>query len=142
MRKECSGEQPGTFIVFKRNYKISEDGTTFTGYIQIVRKYVEGNETVSEEMPHGQGTLSWPDGSYYQGDFVNGLAEGVGIKVMANDDIYQGDFRDDKFNGNGQYHDVKQKMKYIGSWYNGYKHGKGREEFENGSRFVGNFAFG
>lgn len=93
-------------------------------------------------IPHGQGTKTKPDGSYYSGEFINGAAEGLGTAIFENGDSYQGDFQADTYYGFGQFYHAKLKMKYIGYFREGLKHGKGREEFEDGSLFVGYFVKG
>lgn len=49
----------------------------------------------------GQGVMTWPDNSMYQGQFVNGKMEGKGVKVWANGTRYEGIWKNDNFHGDG-----------------------------------------
>ena len=46
----------------------------------------------------------WKDGAKYEGEWLNGKANGRGTFYHINGDIYEGDFRDDRANGNGVYY--------------------------------------
>ena len=39
---------------------------------------------------HGFGRLTWKDGSYYEGEWKNDKAEGFGILMHSDGDIYKG----------------------------------------------------
>ena len=83
--------------------------------------------------------LLYEDGNYYEGEWKNGKKNGKGKLYYKNSDLlYDGDFLDDKFEGNGKYnnknnHDKFDEGKryyenggyYIGEFVNGLRHGKG-----------------
>lgn len=49
-------------------------------------------------IPHGkEGTLIYPSGYVYTGDFVKGQREGVGKLMIPKGPTYEGDWKDDKF---------------------------------------------
>ena len=50
---------------------------------------MEGDWTA---MGTGTGSLVWPDGTRYDGPFINGAPHGQGVKVWANGDRYEGAF--------------------------------------------------
>ena len=53
-------------------------------------------------MLHGKGKKIWVDGSVYEGQFVNGKAEGTGRFIDSkNGFIYMGNWQNDKTNGQG-----------------------------------------
>lgn len=54
-------------------------------------------------IKHGKGVQIWPDGATYDGEWRNGMAEGVGTFNHANGDVYQGEFMQDRANGYGVY---------------------------------------
>ena len=75
------------------------NGVVYTG--QWKKNYIKGHGTfhfpngnVMEgdwtSMGNGTGYLTWPDGSRYDGPFVNGAPHGQGVKVWANGDRYEG----------------------------------------------------
>ena len=51
-----------------------------------------------ESQKDGRGVQIWPDGSRYDGFWVNEEAQGYGRLVHANGDVYEGEFKNDKFN--------------------------------------------
>ena len=52
---------------------------------------------------NGKGKFTWSDGSYYEGDFVDGLFEGVGTYYFEeNKKTYFGQFREGKIDGEGE----------------------------------------
>ena len=62
----------------------------------------------------GQGRYEWNDGSYYEGTFKDGV-----------------------FNGKGIYYFADLAKTYNGEFENGSMHGFGREEWFDGSMYVG-----
>ena len=109
----------------------------------------------------GKGTLTWPDGNVYAGDWMEGQRHGSGKFVWKNGTEYIGDWRNDKSTGKGTYTwvdrdekkyigDVKDDKfhgsgvmfyangdKYSGSWVNGKRHGKGTYTFNDGTAYKG-----
>lgn len=43
----------------------------------------------------GKGTLVWPDGSIYEGYFLDDKASGRGRLIHADGDVYDGDWKND-----------------------------------------------
>lgn len=85
---------------------------------------------------HGKGVLyNDDDRSFYTGHFKNNKKHGVGsIEQEIFDEltqdykdivIYQGSFKNDEFNGYGQFLDVVQNQTYIGYFKNHCKNGQG-----------------
>ena len=74
----------------------------------------------------------WDDDKYYIGEFQNNLPYGKGTKYYSNGNIlYEGDFINGKFEGNGKYI-CEDGDYYIGEWKNGLSHGKGTYYYSNG----------
>lgn len=42
---------------------------------------------------HGEGVMTYADGSSYEGEFINGKMEGNGTKNFVNGDAYTGKFK-------------------------------------------------
>jgi hypothetical protein len=49
----------------------------------------------------GMGVMTYPDGSYYIGQFENEKMCGKGRMTQANGDVFQGDWKNNMANGNG-----------------------------------------
>uniref|UniRef100_A0A669CCL0 Alsin Rho guanine nucleotide exchange factor ALS2 n=1 Tax=Oreochromis niloticus TaxID=8128 RepID=A0A669CCL0_ORENI len=78
---------------------------------------------------HGRGTMKWPDGRLYKGNFKNGLEDGYGECVIPNKllnktDTYQGQWREGKIHGFGKYKYASGEV-YEGCFCDGQRHGYG-----------------
>ena len=117
----------------------------------------------------GTGRIEWKDGSWYEGDIRNGVREGCGVYtcVTENPFVYDGEWRNDMFNGSGTcyYGEMGSPHRYVGEfvdcvregkgtmyypsgnvyegeWHAGKRHGHGKFTWVNGSYYVGEFADG
>ncbi|XP_074550664.1 alsin-like isoform X2 [Halichoeres trimaculatus] len=78
---------------------------------------------------HGSGTMRWPDGRVYCGNFKHGQEDGFGQcvipnKVLNKADIYQGHWKDGKIHGFGKYKYATSEV-YEGCFCDGKRHGYG-----------------
>jgi len=105
----------------------SGDGAVFRGY--------------SKNSRHGQGTMKWPNGDEYVGDWKNDKMDGQGIMTWSNGDLYEGDWKDDVMNGQGTYIWANGD-EYTGSWRNGMQDGQGTFTFADGEVISGVFRNG
>ena len=60
-------------------------------------------ERNSDGKPHGQGTVTWADGTTYTGEFKDGNFNGQGTMRYTDGDTHTGEWKDDKENGQGTY---------------------------------------
>ncbi|XP_018592023.1 MORN repeat-containing protein 1-like [Scleropages formosus] len=111
---------------------------------------------------HGRGKFIMKDGSFYEGDFVDGEIEGNGVRYWARTgDSYSGQFHCGELHGfgvmeygsghryEGQFsyglregHGVlsdKVGHRYEGSFHENKKHGEGKMKFRNGDRYEGDW---
>jgi hypothetical protein len=95
----------------------------------------------TKEILAEKGTFTYPDGSKYEGDFVNGKRDGKGTYTYANGSTYQGEFSDNKYNGQGTYTGANGNQ-YVGAFLNGNYHGKGAYLYANGNQYIGDFING
>uniref|UniRef100_A0A4W6DJM0 Alsin Rho guanine nucleotide exchange factor ALS2 n=1 Tax=Lates calcarifer TaxID=8187 RepID=A0A4W6DJM0_LATCA len=95
---------------------------------------------------HGRGTMKWPDGRTYTGNFKNGLEDGYGEciipnKVLNKPDTYQGHWKDGKIHGFGKYKYASGEV-YEGCFCDGQRHGygmlsSGKQARTSSSVFIG-----
>ena len=79
----------------------------------------------------GHGRYEWEDGSYYEGNFKDGIFDGSGVYYFADlKKTYIGDFKEANMEGFGkeQWEDGKV---YIGYFKKGRKHGEGTMTYPN-----------
>ena len=94
-----------------------------------------------QKLRHGIGKLIWPNHSYYIGNFENNVCSGHGFLMLNEDEIKEGEWKNDQLNGN-----VSITMKnyiYNGEFLNDLPHGKGEIFYvQQGGRYEGEFSFG
>jgi hypothetical protein len=73
---------------------------------------------------HGQGTLSYRDGSFYTGSWTNGALQGQGTHLDALGNRYEGAFVDGQPHGQGIYR-AAEGWTYTGPFNNGQRNGTG-----------------
>lgn len=77
----------------------------------------------------------------YEGDWKKGCREGQGKLAYLNNDVYQGEFFQDKRNGVGTFRSAGGGY-YEGSWKEGLAHGTGNMYYANGEVYIGNWQMG
>ena len=87
--------------------------------------------------------IIYDNGNYYKGDIVNGLSHGKGILYGKDRKIkYEGEFINGQAEGFGNYY-YENGESYIGQWKNDLKHGKGILYYKNGEiKYEGDFIKG
>jgi hypothetical protein len=99
---------------------------------------VEGN------CDNGYGKKLWKDGGFEKGNWKNGKLEGEGVQFFGKTsdfagDTYEGEFKDDKYNGKGTYHDVSNGATHVGYWKDDQPNGKGIVRFDENSKWPGEY---
>ena len=90
---------------------------------------------------HGQGTKTWTDGRRYDGDWRDGELDGSGTYTWADGGHYQGGFRAGKLHGRG-IRTWANGDRYEGNWRNGKHHGRGIKTWTDGRRYDGDWRDG
>ena len=93
-------------------------------------------------MKDGKGKQTWPNGSYYDGNWSNNLPEGQGVFKKPNGDTLSGNFHKGRAHGLATFQQVPEGLGrvgncYTGMWQHGKKHGKGEEFWADGAKFEG-----
>jgi len=102
----------------------------------------------TEKQKHGNGMYTWmePDEesgepkkvASYEGKYADGKKNGLGKMTFPNGDVYFGEWKDNKMDGEGTYTYSKTKDVYSGSWLAGIKSGTGCYEYgEDKSKLSG-----
>jgi hypothetical protein len=86
--------------------------------------------------------MRWLDGTYYEGEWNLGFAEGNGMLVYHNGDYMKGQYLYNKLNGYGECHNTEMGYDYKGYWQGDLQSGQGNEIWPDGSEFVGTYEIG
>ena len=87
------------------------------------------------------GTVNFPSGDKFAGEYKDGKRKGQGTVTFANGDKYVGEWKDDKANGQGAV-TYPSGDKYIGEWKDNRFNGQGIYTFANGIKYVGEWKDG
>ncbi len=90
---------------------------------------------------HGKGSLVWKNGSRYEGDFHQGHMHGTGILSLPMGATYTGEFANGMFEGQGEYSQDRG-YRYKGSFVLGEFDGHGSMLTQEGQHFEGEFHHG
>ena len=89
-----------------------------------------------DEEPQSTNKITYSDGTYYEGDIVDGVAQGNGVLYSADGKVvYTGSFANDKFDGQGVL--TTDKGVYTGAFSAGKKSGQGTMVYADGLTFEG-----
>ena len=109
---------------------------TITGYATIpigdatYEGYLQGG------FPHGTGSMTWPDGAYFYGEFDNGVQTGYGSMHWADGAHYEGPMKEYAPHGTGTM-TWTDGATFYGEFDRGIQTGYGSMRWSNGSRFEG-----
>lgn len=105
------------------------DGTVFLGKLD------------ADYRRSGQGSITWPNGDSYEGDFVSDKLSGNGVYTFHSGDVYEGEFVEGKKHGKGKYTAFDGSY-YEGDFENDLRHGKGKLVTSDGGVYEGDFVKG
>jgi len=89
--------------------------------------------------PYGDGRLELSDGSYIEGNWINGVIAEHVLIVTVDQNRYEGQWLDGKFTGTAW---LNNNIKYEGSWINGQLEGYGSVLYSNKTSYKGNLKEG
>jgi hypothetical protein len=92
--------------------------------------------------PEGKGKMTWPDKSFFEGDWRNGSRIGMGHgRIQAPDNsVYEGSLNQDlkpHFKGTKTWFSGEQ---YTGDWDKGVRQGTGQMKYVNGDCYTGEWS--
>ena len=90
-------------------------------------------DTDDDKKPHGNGKMTYADGSNYQGAWVHGMRQGLGKVLFPDGSFYKGDFNANMFHGQGVMFWADGAY-YSGEWVENQQHGQGKEVYPGGKK--------
>jgi hypothetical protein len=113
---------------------------------QWVIKKFKKNEIYEGEWlngkANGKGIYCFKNGDKYKGDWLNNKPNGKGIRYYLKGEKYEGYWLNGKRNGQGIQYNSNGDIKYKGEWLNDKKHGQGIFYHVNGSLIEQNWTNG
>ena len=106
--------------------------------------YPEGGEYKGEwkdGQRHGRGTLTSPYAGHYKGHWKNDKPDGEGTWVFPDGARYQGQWQNGEWSGQGMM-TFPNGTRYIGEWKNDVPHGRGKVIYPDGRELIGEFENG
>jgi hypothetical protein len=91
---------------------------------------------IKGDCVNGEGTMIYPDGSKYEGEWKDNKRDGFGIFIYPKGSKYMGYWERNKRSGLGAYNHYKGES-YIGEWKNNKKHGVGKLVLNDGGEYLG-----
>ena len=107
-------------------------GTQYTGEFTNSNSRGPGGRTVF----HGQGTMTYGDGSIYVGSYKYGKKHFEGTMTWASGAKYVGNWNQGKKHWDGTFTDVSGNV-YVGEFDEDKRHGQGAITFINGDKYLG-----
>jgi len=86
----------------------------------------------------GKGTMLFPNGDVYCGEYVNNKRHGKGTFVYANGALYVGDWEENQKHGKGRMV-FPNGSTYFGDWDQGKRSGSGSAVYTNGDEYIGHW---
>ncbi|KAI9792278.1 MAG: hypothetical protein M1816_002503 [Peltula sp. TS41687] len=130
--REAGGmDDTDSYLSFCARQNLNEGIHPMEGYIS--NEYftnMSSSGQTKNGLFHGLGTFTDLNGNTYDGNFVAGRRDGNGWQHFQNDDDYNGDWKDDRMDGEGTMVYAKTGNTYVGGFLAGRRHGRGRMDYK------------
>lgn len=107
----------------------------------ITEQMVSDALQAENQVRNGYGRKTYSNGTVYEGEFQEGVADGRGTFYYTNGSVYQGDVKNGSFEGRGTLRYAGGTV-YEGTFQNHHFHGRGRIRFADGAAYEGDFQQG
>ena len=117
------------------------NGDSITGEFKVRaghKNSLLGTNPYSRGEPNGYCKRTFADGSFYEGEFLDGKINGHGSYINAMGEQFEGDFKHGYFHGKGTFLSAVDEV-YEGTWFEGLLHGEGSYVNSNDDKYVGGF---
>ena len=139
---------------------IWEKGTLISAEVSMDTKAGKYDGLIKNGKPNGYGRLAYKNNTEYEGDWKNGVWDGLGQYISVKDTItsewkngvaegsahmilgdyqYDGQCKNNLPNGQGTYYSLNPNVDYLyaGEWVNGKRQGYGDTVYPNGDAYYG-----
>ncbi|XP_018420942.1 PREDICTED: radial spoke head 10 homolog B2-like [Nanorana parkeri] len=109
------------------------EGQVYNGIRHGVGIYISSHQEISyvgewyEGKRHGKGLMYYDseETSWYEGEWIHNDKEGWGVQHFKSGNIYEGQWKNNKFHGLGKMSWINSNEEYMGQWENGIQNGHG-----------------
>ncbi len=118
---------------------ISWSGSGYSQQANQIITYPDGSQYTGELIngkPGGQGRIQWANGDSYEGQWRNEQPHGRGKKTFLDGSIYEGEFANGQQDGKGQL-TYPDGTVYSGDWQSGAPNGQGKFAFKEAGTYEG-----
>jgi len=110
--------------------------------LEVVGKELRGEGEVNAQgQREGRGTMVFPSGNMYEGQWRAGLQHGQGKYTFATGNVYEGGYVEGNKHGHGKFSYAEGDV-YEGEFVAGLYHGRGKMTYATGNSYEGEFAEG
>ncbi|KAM4703196.1 MORN repeat-containing protein 1 [Rhinophrynus dorsalis] len=109
--------------------------------VRSVSRYYTGG--VKNQLRDGYGLYVYSNSFFrYEGEWKSGKKHGLGKLLLKDGSFYEGEFLDGEITGNGRRYWASNGNTYSGEFQAGELHGHGVMQYKDGGRYEGEFVFG
>ena len=133
-------------ITNKTNNFADSIGPIFNYFANHIKNKIEHENgehhtgETSNDFKKGKGILYYKNGNIkYDGDFINDKFEGNGKYIWKNGEYYIGQWKNNLMNGKGIIYYKNGNIKYDGDFINDEYEGEGKYIYEDGDYYIGQF---
>lgn len=119
-------------------YQLSTEGLHYRPVQRFADGGVYAGPLNEAELAEGRGSMQWPNGDHYEGEFKAGMMHGNGTLTSQHGYFYQGEFAEGQPDGQGEMR-FSDGAIYIGMLQQGNMHGQGTLTYGNGNTYEGAF---
>jgi hypothetical protein len=123
--------------VLLSQFEINELKELISDAYLLINKYELALKYSGEKTIKEIGIGNYNNENIYIGEFINNKLNGEGVVTFLSGDKYVGGLQNNKLDGHGIYYYSNSKNYYLGEFSVGKPHGKGKKFFFNGSKFEG-----
>lgn len=128
-------------VYLSDDYRLSSRGLQYRPALTFADGAIYAGPLDKDGRASGKGTMEWPNGNHYKGEFRDGMMHGNGLFTTPAGYVYEGDFAQGSGTGRATIHYTDGSV-YEGEMHQDNMHGQGKLTFSKGNYYQGEFTEG